>query len=210
MLMIITDIEKEYLKSKWLKYQEAQKNRRITELGFSYVFKEYQELIDFAPSGNIYESGQTMSDGAHFLMLELTKYRMKEVFKAMKMDLTDVNVEENIETGNIGTPGRIAKMWCGGSLNDTTELLSGRWSKAPRMASFQKDETGDSSELPITIETEIKAVCSHHFIGFNNNPNDKDSKVIISYIPEKGKRGGLSKILDLLITHQGEHGYKKI
>lgn len=175
-----------------LKYAEKRFHKKFPEKDFSKYLNEYQGLKDFAPSGNVWESGQEISPEAHYIMRMLTQYYIEQSFKAMKIDLTDENVKEDESTGNIGTFGRIAKMWCGANLDDNTELLSGRWVKEPRMASFQREDNPD--QQPIWIETQIRAVCSHHFIGFQNNPKDSESFVIVGYIPEKGIKGGISKI----------------
>ena len=159
---------------------------------FEEDLKIYSNVVPFAPHMNLWESGQEMTAGAHYIMRIYTQLLLSEVFKAMKIDLRDENVKECSESGNIGTPGRLAKMWCGANLEDNSEMLSGRWIKEPRMASFQRDE--EPNQTPVWIETQIRAVCSHHFIGFQNNPNDKDSFVVVGYIPEKGIKGGLSKI----------------
>ena len=159
---------------------------------FEEDLKIYSNIVPFAPHMNLWESGQEVTAGAHYIMRIYTQLLLSEVFKAMKIDLRDENVKECVESGNIGTPGRLAKMWCGANLDDNSEMLSGRWIKEPRMASFQRDE--EPNQTPVWIETQIRAVCSHHFIGFQNNPNDKDSFVVVGYIPEKGIKGGLSKI----------------
>lgn len=159
---------------------------------FNKFLKEYEELKDFAPDGNVWESGQTISEECHYIMRLSAQYYLTEAFKAMKIDLNDENVKEDLSVGNIGTPGRIAKMYCNSNINDNSEMLAGRWMKEPRMASFQRDL--EDNQQPIWIETQIRAVCSHHFIGFQNNPNDDDSIVVVGYIPENGVKGGLSKI----------------
>lgn len=159
---------------------------------FDEHYNEYLNIKDFAPHENINETNQSISKEAHYIMRLITQYHLTEAFKAMKMDLSDENVKEDKKLGNIGTPGRIAKMWCGSNTEDTNELLSGRWTKPPRMASFQREDNID--QQPIFIETQIRAVCSHHFIGFYNNQYDSESKVVVGYIPESGIKGGLSKI----------------
>ena len=159
---------------------------------FDMALAGYKKLKEFAPDGNIWESSQNITEQEHYIMRLVTQYYITKAFNAMLIDLSDENVKEEFNTGNIGTPGRIAKMWCGSSINDSSELLSGRWIKEPRMASFQRED--NINQQPIWIETQIRAVCSHHFIGFHNNPQDEESKVVVGYIPEKGIKGGLSKI----------------
>ncbi len=163
---------------------------------FNKFLKEYENLRDFAPDGNVWESGQKISEECHYIMRLSTQFYLTEAFKAMKIDLNDENVKEDLEVGNIGTPGRIAKMYCSSSTNDDSEMLAGRWIKEPRMASFQREI--EENQQPVWVETQIRAVCSHHFIGFNNNPNDDESIVVVGYIPENGVKGGLSKISRLV------------
>lgn len=159
---------------------------------FDVALAGYEKLDVFSPDGNIWESGQSITEEEHSIMRLVTQYHMTNVFDSMMIDLSDENVKEDLSVDNIGSPGRIAKMYTSSSLTDTSEMLSGRWTKEPRMASFQRED--NKNQKPIWIETQIRAVCSHHFIGFQNNPNDKDSFVVVGYIPEKGIKGGLSKI----------------
>ena len=161
------------------------------EEAFDKAVDEYDAVESFAPDGNVWEDSNGISNDAQFIMRMVTQYHLTEAFKAMKIDLKNVNVAEDFDVGNIGTPGRIAKMWCGSSIDDTTELLSGRWIKEPRMASF-KD--GDDSGEIVWVETQVRAVCSHHAIGFHNNPSNSDSKVVVGYMVKDGVRGGISKI----------------
>ena len=187
-----------------MKKQKINMTKEQKDLIYQYYIKKfdsenflkdleiYCNVEPFEPHINLWESGQSMTPGAHYIMRIYVQLLLSEAFTAMKIDLRDENVKECAESGNIGTPGRIAKMWCGANLEDNSEMLSGRWIKEPRMASFQRDE--EPNQTPVWIETQIRAVCSHHFIGFQNNPNDKDSFVVVGYIPEKGIKGGLSKI----------------
>ena len=162
-----------------------------TEKEFEKALLEYENVKSFAPDGNVWEDSNGISNEAQFIMRIVTQYHLTEAFEAMKIDLKNVNVAEDNATGNIGTPGRIAKMWCGSSIDDASELLSGRWIKEPRMASF-KD--GDDSGEVVWVETQVRAVCSHHAIGFHNNPSNPDSKVVVGYMVKDGIRGGISKI----------------
>ena len=173
-------------------YMRDRFEMKYPDADFNKYYSEYSNIREFAPHGNVWEAGQSISDEAHYIMRLATQYYIRQAFKAMKVDLTDENVKEDLSTGNIGTPGRIAKMWCSSNTSDTSEMLSGRWIKEPRMASFQREDNPD--QQPIWIETQVRAVCSHHFIGFHNNPKDDDSFVIVGYIPEKGIKGGISKI----------------
>jgi GTP cyclohydrolase I len=114
---------------------------------------------------------------------------MTKVFDALKIDLDDENTKEDLRTGNIGTPGRIVKMFTGSNLSDDTELMSGRWIKPPRLATF-KDKLNEkdfgypiNKNIPITKRIDIVALCSHHAVPFSSMFRE-DSYAVISYIPE--------------------------
>jgi GTP cyclohydrolase I len=157
---------------------------------FEKYYKEYQNIKPFKVNENIYETNQTISDEAHYILRLTATYKMKEVLESLKIDLEDANVYENIEQGNIGTFGRIAKMFTGSYPEDNYELMSGRWNKAPRMAVFPNDKDNHN---PVFVKTDLNAVCSHHFIRFGEDYYDEDSFIVIGYIPEK-YLGGISKI----------------
>jgi len=153
-------------------------NERYHSDDFLAYYNEYSKIKDFAPNGNVNDN-QKISDKAHFIMRTCTQYYITKAFEAMKIDLNDDNVIENAEDGNIGTPGRIAKVWCGDGTHDDRELGSGRWSDKPRLASFPN--TGNKT-IPITKRVDIVSNCSHHFITFSTLTRE-DSYAIISYIP---------------------------
>ena len=90
-----------------------------------------------------------------------------------------INVTEDESFGNIGTPGRIIKMWTGAGLHDDRELLSGRWSKKPRLAKFPNTH---DTHIPITKRVDLTAVCSHHMAPFSTTFRE-DAYAVISYIP---------------------------
>jgi GTP cyclohydrolase I len=161
--------------------------KRFKASTFNKALKEYLEIKDFAPSGNINDT-QSITDEAHFCMRISAQYHLTEAFKAMKIDLSDPNIAED-DSGNIGTPGRIAKVWCGFDTHDTMEALSGRWGEKPRMASFPN--TGKTD--PVFVTSRLDAMCSHHFIRFGDDQMDENSIVVVGYIPED-KLGGISKI----------------
>ena len=124
-------------------------------------------------------------------MRSLTQYYITKAFEAMKIDLEDPNIAVNA-LGK-GTPGRIAKMWCGNDPEDTTELLSGRWNKEPALSVFPNDgsQTGEIVDYPISKQVDVVAVCSHHFLPFSSlEPN---ARVTITYIP-KNNLIGISKL----------------
>ena len=172
-------------------YVKKRFNRRypnITDMNYYRFLLEYLELQDFAPNGNVFD-GQSISDEAHFIMRTTTQYYLLKAFEAMRIDMTDDNVKEIAEEGNIGTPGRIAKVWCGDGTYDDRELGSGRWAVKPRLASFPN--TGNK-EIPITKRVDIISNCSHHNIVFSTMARE-DSYAIISYIPDEEVLG-ISKL----------------
>ena len=129
-------------------------------------------------------------------MRSLTQYYITEAFKAMKIDLEDPNIAVNA-LGK-GTPGRIAKMWCGNDPEDTTELLSGRWNKEPALSVFPNNGLEDVVEKQV----DVVAVCSHHFLPFSTLEGGKG---IIKYIP-KDRVLGISK-LQRFVTWASRRGW---
>ena len=146
---------------------------------FEDYWDEYQACPNFKINENV-ETVGGISEESHFIMRCLAQEKMKEVFSLMKIDLSDDNVTEDQETGNIGTPGRIIKMWTGKDLHDDRELLSGRWSKKPRLAKFPNTH---QTHIPISKRVDLTAVCSHHAAPFSTTFRE-DAYAIISYIPE--------------------------
>jgi len=174
----LTNLQKKFIKERF--------DKRYTN--FQKYLKEYEAIDDFAPNGNVFDT-QSISDQAHFIMRTLTQFHLTEAFKAMKIDLNDDNVMEVPDDGNIGTPGRIAKVWCGDGTHDDSELGSGRWAVKPRLASFPNTST---RKIPITKKIDIISNCSHHFITFSSLARE-ESYAIISYIPDKNVLG-ISKL----------------
>lgn len=156
---------------------------------YEEALQEYKNLTDFKPNENVFENAGGITDPAHLIMRLTTQYYIKLAMAAMKIDLTDDNVSEDLPSGNIGTFGRLAKVWCGANISDTSEALSGRWNKKPRMASFPNNGKTE----PVFVTTRLDAVCSHHFIRFGDDNEDDNSLVVVGYIPES-KLGGISKI----------------
>ena len=165
-------------------------NNQFSSSDFEAAWDEYQAVEDFAPNANIWENGQDISDKAHFVMRMNTQYYIREAMKAMKMDINDPNVIEHPGSGNIGTAGRIAKTWCGFDTQDDTEFGSGRWRKPVRMAHFPNTKNTHDA---VFIKTDLNASCSHHFVRFGENYADRDSFVVVGYVPRE-YLGGISKI----------------
>ncbi len=164
-------------------YVEEAFYKRFPKQDFLVYWIEYNNLPDFKISDNVEVAGG-ISEEAHYIMRIITEYYMTQAFKAMKVDMTDANV-----AGEKGTPYRITKMYCGNGLDDDTELLSGRWSKRPEMATFPNES---EHSFPITKRVDIVSVCSHHLAPFSTLFKE-DAYAIISYIPGK-KVLGISKL----------------
>jgi len=157
---------------------------------FDKFHDEYKKIKTFKANENIWETGQTISDEAFYIMRLATQYYFKLAFEAMKIDVeNDPNLYENLDDGNIGTPGRLSKVYCGKDLNDDTELGCGRWTHPPRIASFPNNQ---STPLPITKRVDLVSNCSHHTLAFSTMFRD-DAYAIVSYIPDK-KVLGISKL----------------
>ena len=127
------------------------------------------------------------------VLLDVQVTFLLEAFDAMKVDQKDPNIA--INALGKGTPGRIAKMWCGNDPEDTTELLSGRWNKEPALSVFPNDGSTTGGEIvnyPVIKQVDVTAVCSHHFLPFSTLYNNQAS-VKITYIP-KDKLIGISKL----------------
>ena len=102
-----------------------------------------------------------ISEEVHWILRMCTQYYLTEAFKAMKVDLDDPNIAVNA-LGK-GTPGRIAKMWCGNDPEDTTELGSGRWNKEPVLSIFPNKGNNNV----IVKQVDLTSCCSHHFLPFS-------------------------------------------
>ena len=156
---------------------------KFPEEKFENAWIEYLNLPDFDINENVEKVGG-ISEEAHYIMRLAAQYYLEKTFEAMKINLNDPNVK-----GETGTPYRIIKMWTGNGLDDSTELLSGRWSKKPRIATFPNTHL---KPIPITKRVDINAVCSHHMAPFSTFFRP-DAYAIISYIP-KDKVLGISKL----------------
>ena len=151
---------------------------------------EYRGLHAFRVNENIHETGQSLSEAAHYVMRLYAMFYMGRVLDALRIDRSDPNVMEAPQEGNLGTAGRIAKMYTGACPSDERELMSGRWNPEPRMATFPNNA---KTHEPVFVTTQLDAVCSHHFIRFGQDQADAGSAVVVGYIPRQ-KLGGISKI----------------
>jgi len=180
---------------------EAYHRKFNTVVGFAKALQTYKQAPIFKINENIFEQDYKWTDEAHFIMRYKTGKLIEESFRAMKIDLSDPNVMSDLETGNIGTAQRIAKMWCGASTTDDRELMSGRWSKPPRMATFPNN---NKIKHRITKRVDLTAVCSHHAAPFSSTFRE-DAYAIISYVPEDNVLG-ISK-LQRIVDWVGQRGW---
>lgn len=153
---------------------------------FNEVWNKYKMIPNFKINENWFMNVPEINDfnfkkELHFVLRMVVQFYLTKTFQAMKIDLDDPNVMEDLNCGNIGTPGRVAKMWCGADTHDDRELMGGRFHEPVRLAKFP-----NSSErnLPIIKEVDLMAVCSHHLSPFGTLVGP-EAKVIISYIPNK-------------------------
>jgi len=158
---------------------------------FEKALEIYNNTPKFKINENVYDVNPEWNDDVHFLMRLIATEKLKEVFEALKIDMNDPNVAENLEEGNIGTAGRIVKIWSGTDTKDDRELMGGRFNKPVRLAKFPNEISTDFAN-PIIKEVDLTAVCSHHFAPFSTKFNE-NAKVIISYIP-KDYVLGISKL----------------
>jgi len=164
---------------------------------FDKCWSRYTEIPVFPAIGNIYDIDQKGIDKeTHYVLRLVATWHINKALVALKFDTTnDANLKTDKETANIGTPGRIAKIWGGNTLDaeNIREYADGRFTQMPRLAAFPANK--DTKKKPVTVVIEnagIGSVCSHHFLPFSITGND-NSKIVISYIP-KDKLLGLSKI----------------
>ena len=177
-------------------YIEDRFKVKYPDADFRKCYSEYSNIKPFKANENLWETGQSTTEEAFYILRLATQYYFKLAFEAMKIDIdNDPNLYERLSEGNIGTPGRLAKVYCGANLEDDTELGCGRFSKPPRIATFPNEQT---KALPITKRVDLVSNCSHHTLAFSTMFRN-DSYAIVSYIPAK-KVLGISK-LQRVIDH---------
>jgi len=178
-------------------------NSKNLQTPFDKAFEIYKNAESFKINENVYEKNPEWNDDVHYLMRLIATEKLKEVFEALKIDNEDDNVKEEYEVGNIGTAGRIIKMWSGADTKDDRELMSGRFHKPVRLAKFP-NEISEDYDNPIIKEVDLTAVCSHHFAPFSTKFSDS-SKVVIAYIPDKYVLG-ISK-LQRVVRYIAQRGW---
>ena len=173
---------------------------------FDEIWEKYEKLPDFKINENWFENipgiqEYDYKEELHYVLRLVSQFFITKTFEAMKIDLDDPNVKEDLEQGNIGTPGRLSKMWIGSCIHDDRELMGGRFHDPVRLATFPN--TSDKI-LPIIKEVDLMAVCSHHLAPFGTLVGN-NTKVIISYIPDKFVLG-ISK-LQRVVRYIAQRGW---
>lgn len=168
----------------------------VNDDSFDIAWSNYKKIDCFPALGNVYDEGDKIDPHTHFVMRSVAAWHIERALKALKFDTdNDPNLKSDDKFANIGTAGRIAKIWGGKTLDpeNIREYGDGRWTKEPRLAAFPA--TDNDKDKPVTVVIDnpgIGSVCSHHFLPYGIT-KDINSKIIISYIPEE-KLLGLSKI----------------
>jgi GTP cyclohydrolase I len=196
--LIITQDVKEYVREKVKRYYPE-----ITDSEFNRLFERYINLKDFKINENWFDKEVISYDDKdaeiiHKILRFVAEYYMRQVFHALKIDMNDPNVSDD----RGGTPYRIIKMLTGDNLEDNTEYMSGRFMRKPRLATFPNELKNGNI---ITKKLSLTGVCSHHFAPFSTD-FDKNSFVLISYIPDKYVIG-LSKLTRFIRDYVGRRGW---
>ena len=172
-------------------------HKKYLNSDFDKAWSNFLKIPTFPALGNINDMYEMdLDEETHYVMRLVATWHINNALKALKFDTTnDPNLKKDDSIGNIGTAGRIAKIWAGNGLDSENirEYGAGRFTKEPRLAAFPASEKEKNKPVTVTIENAgIGSVCSHHFLPFSVT-NDKNSKIVVSYIP-KNKVLGLSKI----------------
>lgn len=176
--MNFSDSEFLFIKERYFeKFNDSFEN---LEADFIENFKIYQAVKPFKACENVFEKNPNYNDKVHYITRLATEIYLRKAFEAMHLELDD-NTAADYDSGNIGTFGRLAKVWCAANTSDDTEMGSGRFMKKPRIATFPNDK---KTNIPITKRISIISNCSHHFLSFSTLFSE-DSYAIVSYIPDE-------------------------
>lgn len=150
------------------------------KLGQDEAYQYFKSIEPFGINENIFDTGfqgislrdvESIEIAVHKVLVEL--FLKIIIFGGLK-----IKPDEN----TLDTPYRITKSWFGKNIHDHNEFFSGRWTFKPEITKFEIQE---KIIKPITITVSLNSMCSHHFVRFGTDTNIKDSKVVISYIPDK-------------------------
>lgn len=181
--------------------------RKFDARVFDQVWEKYKSIPAFKVNENWFEKYPELynyeyTDELHYVLRAASQFFFNYTLEACKIDIhNDPNVYEDLESGNIGTSGRIIKWMTGTNIYDDRELMGGRFHKPVRLAKFPSNDT---NKLPIIKEVDLTANCSHHFLPFSTKYNSQ-SKVIIAYIPDRFVLG-ISK-LQRLVRYVSQRGW---
>lgn len=139
-----------------------------------------KDLKPFKAGGNVFTDSDGIDNPTLFVMRWVAGIKFEEVLDVLKFDLTDPNLVQILDLGNIGTAQRWTKTVTGSNVEDDSEMMCGRYTKIPRLATFPNKK---KKKIPITKRVDISSVCSHHFLPYGTLLRD-DSYAIISYIPK--------------------------
>ena len=150
------------------------------------VLEKLNSIKPFEAQGNIFEDSDGIDSLTFVVMRKVAEIQLREVFKTLKFDLNDPNLSNK---ESIGTPARIIKTITGKEISDDSEMMCGRYSKPPKLATFPNDS---KTNIPVVKRVDISSVCSHHFLPYGTFFS-QDSYAIVAYIP-KDKVLGISKL----------------
>lgn len=140
-----------------------------------------RDIKPFKVGGNVFEDSDGIDDPTLFVMRWVAGIKFEEVLDILKFDLSDSNLVQDLSVGNIGTAQRWTKTVTGSNVEDDSEIMCGRYTKRPRLATFPNK---DAVSIPITKRVDIASTCSHHFLPYGSLLRD-DSYAIISYVPNE-------------------------
>lgn len=140
----------------------------------------HKNIRPFAAGGNIFEDSDGIDNPTLFVMRWLAGIKMTEVMDILKFDMNDSNLMQDLTVGNIGTPQRWAKTVTGSDLEDDSEMMCGRYTKPPRLATFPNTHP---KGLPIIKKCSLSSVCSHHLLAYGSLFTE-DSYAVVAYIPK--------------------------
>lgn len=160
---------------------------------FTHSVLKHKQIRPFAAGGNIFEDSDGIDNETLFIMRWVAGSLMGKVLDALKFDLNDSNLVQDLTVGNIGTAQRWAKTITGSDIEDDTEMMCGRYTTRPRIATFPNNH---SKNVPITKICEVSSVCSHHLLAYGTL-FDEGANVVVSYIPNEYVLG-ISKLQRLV------------
>lgn len=156
--------------------------KKLSEEDIANITQELDDLKSFSAHENVELTAEQRA-----VMTYKAAEKTKELFDILKLDYkNDVNLKD--------TPFRFASM-------QVNELMIGRFTKAPRIESFdelittekQFDDINSDSlyETIVTKKIDLHSMCSHHLMPFS--AEGQGSYALISYVPN-GKFLGISKL----------------